>query len=497
VAPVEPAWRGVRTTGIYCAPQGCAGNPLPHNVTPYGLAAAAEAAGFRACHRCRPYRRSEPVAWLDGPELVCRAVRLVVDGALDGSDEAGLAAALGVSARHLRRLFVEHVGATPDQVARSRRAHFARRLLDDTDLTVTEVAFAAGFGSVRQFNRAMHEIFRAAPTALRARRRRADRLVADGGLALRLPYRPPFDWPALSGFLKARAIPGVEVVDGDIYRRTVLIDGQPGVLEVQPGDDDHLVVTAHLPYWDGLIHVVQRARRLFDLDADPVPIVKALSTDPGLADRVRARPGVRVPGAWDPFECGVRAIVGQQVSVAGATTLMGRIVERYGQAVPGLSAMGLHRAFPAVEVLAAADLGGLGMPGARAATVRAFAAAVAASEVRLDGTMHLAGLVDSLTAVKGIGAWTAHYLALRLGERDAFPAGDLGLRRALAVGDADLPAPAAVAARAESWQPWRAYAAVHLWNDVWPRPQASTHDGGAHSATKAGPSSDHELSLSR
>ncbi len=465
----DPAVSAVRTTGIYCVPKGCPGNPHPRNVTPFPFAAAAEAAGFRACLRCRPYRSSEPVAWLDGPELVCRAVRLIVDGALDDAREADLAVALGVSARHLRRLFVDHVGATPDQVARSRRAHFARRLLDDTDLTVTEVAFAAGFGSVRQLNRATQEIFRAAPTVLRARRRRADRVVADGGLALRLPYRAPFDWSALAGFLRARAIPGVETVDGETYRRTIAVDGTPGLLEVAPGDGDHLVLTAHLPYWDDLIHIVQRVRRLFDLDADPHAIMHALGDDPVLGDRVRTRPGVRLPGAWDPYECGIRAIVGQQVSVAGATTLIGRIVARFGTPVSGLSPLGLDRVFPGADALAGcdvADLSSIGMPATRAAAVRRFAAAVAFGEVRLDGAVGLDDLVASLTRLPGIGSWTAHYLALRLGERDAFPAGDLGLRRALAT-EGQAPAPAAVAARAESWRPWRAYAAVHLWNDVW------------------------------
>jgi AraC family transcriptional regulator of adaptative response / DNA-3-methyladenine glycosylase II len=458
-------WSAVRTTGIYCVPHGCPGNPHPQNVRSFALAAAAEAAGFRACLRCRPYRASDPVGWLDGPELVCRALRLVLGGELDGGTEADLAARLGVSSRHLRRLFVEHVGATPDQVARSRRAHFARRLLDDTDLTLTQVAFAAGFGSLRQFNRVMRDVFHDAPSALRDRRRRADRLAADGGLALRLPFRPPLNWRSLVGFLRARAIPGVEVVDGDVYRRTVVVDGHPGVLEVAPGDGDFLVLTAHLPRWEGLIHVVQRVRRLFDLDADPGAISAALARDDLLAPLVEVRPGVRLPGAWDPFECGVRAIVGQQVSVAGATTLIGRIADRFGTPVPGLSQMRLRLAFPPPETLADADVTGVGMPAARSATVRAFATAVAKGEVRLDGTIELDDLTASLVALPGIGPWTAHYLALRLGERDAFPSGDLGLRRALATDGALAPA-TSVEARAEAWRPWRAYAAVHLWNDA-------------------------------
>src|SRR5918996_2295693 len=226
-------YSAVVTTGIYCRP-GCSARPNPANVVRYDLAAAAEAAGSRACLRCRPYRSYDP-AVPSGPELVCRAVQLVVDGALDRGTEAELGSRLGVSARHLRRLFHEHLGTTPDQLARSRRAHFARRLLDDSDLTVTQVAFAAGFGSVRQLNRACREVFRATPGELRARRRSTDRLVADGGLVLRLPFRPPLAWDEMLGYFALRAIPGVETVADGAYRRTVTVGGDPGVVEAPPG----------------------------------------------------------------------------------------------------------------------------------------------------------------------------------------------------------------------------------------------------------------------
>ncbi|HET6951136.1 MAG TPA: AlkA N-terminal domain-containing protein, partial [Acidimicrobiales bacterium] len=330
---MEP-YAAVVTTGIYCRP-GCPARPLPGNVVRFSHPAAAEAAGFRACLRCRPYRTPAPV---DGtaPELVCRAVRLVVAGALDGAGEDDLGARLGVSARHLRRLFAEHVGATPDQLARSRRAHFARRLLDDTDLTVTEVAFASGYGSARQLNRACREVFGETPAGLRARRRRHDRLAADGGLALRLPFRGALDWPAFLDYFAARAIPGVEHVAGGAYRRTIVVDGDPGVLEFTAGGPDHLVLRAHLPHWEGLIHLVERARRIFGLDADVDEATVALRPDPLVGPLVAARPGLRVPGAWDPFEVGVRAILGQQVTVAGASTLAARLVERHGTPVPGL-----------------------------------------------------------------------------------------------------------------------------------------------------------------
>src|SRR5579863_9413301 len=237
-------YSAVATTGIYCRP-GCGARPLARNVRLFDHPAAAEAAGFRACHRCRPYRVAGPVG-SSVPELVCEAVQRVIMGALDdGGTETSLAQQVGVSARHLRRLFLQHLGVSPDQLARSRRAHFARRLLDDTDLSILDTAFASGFGSLRQFNRTMREVFRASPTDLRSRRRRADRLVADGGLALRLPTVPGYDWDAVRSFLAARCLPGVEAVDGDAYRRTITVADQPGLLEVSPGDQESLLVHVH------------------------------------------------------------------------------------------------------------------------------------------------------------------------------------------------------------------------------------------------------------
>jgi AraC family transcriptional regulator of adaptative response / DNA-3-methyladenine glycosylase II len=470
----------VATTRIYCRP-GCGGRRNPENVREFSLAAAAEAAGYRACLRCRPYRTEAPVSWA-GPELVCRAVQLILAGALDGRSEHQLGARLGISARHLRRLFGEHLGVTPDRLARSRRAHFARRLLDDTDLTVADIAFAAGFGSVRQLNRACREVFRAAPLELRARRRAGDRLVADGGLALRLAFRPPLDWDAMLGYFAARAIAGVEHVSGGVYRRTVAVDGDVGVLELSPGGPDHLVLRAHLPHWEGLIHLAQRARRIFNLDADVEAATGYLSPDPILGPLLRCRPGLRAPGAWDPFETGVRAIVGQQVSVAGASTLTARIVARHGTPVPGLRALGLTHRFPSPAALAGADLDGLGLTSSRAAAVNAFARAVSDDAVRLDRGSRLDELLASITAVPGLGPWTAQYLALRLGEPDAFPATDLGIRRSLtrAVG---RPLASREAERLSApWSPWRAHAAVHLWlGDQPPQRTAAARRLGATS----------------
>jgi AraC family transcriptional regulator of adaptative response / DNA-3-methyladenine glycosylase II len=451
----------VVTTGIYCRP-GCSARPNPANVRHYDLAAAAEAAGFRACLRCRPYRAAAPIGGV-ASEVVCRGIRLVVEGGLPSDGEVAVAGRLGLSVRHLRRLFQDQVGVTPAQLARSSRAHFARRLLDDTDLSVTEIAFASGFGSLRQFNRTINEVFRATPRQLRARRRVADRLVADGGLRLRLTFAGPLDWEAMLGYLAARAIQGVEQVSDGLYRRTILIDGDPGVIEVALGGSDHLVLTAHLPHWGGLIHVVQQVRRLFNLDFDLTSAIAALVGDPVLKERIESLPGLRVPGAWDPFEVGVRAIVGQQVTVAGAGTIIGRVVARHGTPVPGLAQFGLTHLFPSAETLAEADLAGTGLTGARMAAIHGFAASAAGGSLRLDRSRTLDEQVATVAAVPGLGPWTAQYLALRLGEADAFPTTDLGLRRSLEALTGHVLTPRMVGEMAETWRPWRAFAAIHLW----------------------------------
>jgi AraC family transcriptional regulator of adaptative response / DNA-3-methyladenine glycosylase II len=390
----------VVTTGIYCRP-GCSAKPLAENVRTFELAASAEAAGFRACLRCRPYRVAGPLA-SGAPELVCRAVQLIIDGVLDTGTEAALAARLAVSPRHLRRIFTGHLGVTPDQLARSRRAHFARRLLDDTDLTVADVAFASGYASLRQFNRQMREVFRAAPRELRARRRRADRLAADGGLRMRLPFQPPFDWDATVAFLADRAVPGVESVAGRVYRRTISLDGAPGVLEVHPGGADHLLLQAHLPYWEGLIHVAERAARM----------VGAGAGSP-----------VRAPGAWGPFEVAVQAILAQNCdSLAEASRQLGRLVRNFGPRVPGLT-HGLTHLFPSADVLATGELAVLGLPPATVKSLTELTAGVASGDIVLDHGVPQADLVASLTAVAGIELATAHQIALRLGHREPAPAG--------------------------------------------------------------------------
>jgi AraC family transcriptional regulator, regulatory protein of adaptative response / DNA-3-methyladenine glycosylase II len=453
------AFGAVVTTGIYCRP-GCSASPRAENVRRFALAAAAEAAGYRACLRCRPYRWPHSATW-SAPELVCRAVRLILDGALDKGTEAELGERLGISARHLRRLFVTHLGVTPDGLARSARVHFARRLLDDTDLTITEIAFAVGFGSLRQFNRACQEVFRESPRGLRARRRKADRLVADGGLLLRLPFRGPLDWTALLTYFAARAIQGVEHVTESTYRRTIVIGGDPGVLELAPNGDNELLLRAHLPHWEELVHLVQRARRIASLDFDLDEASRQLVRDPIIGPLLSVRPGLRPPGTWDPFETGVRAIIGQQVKLAGASTIAGRLVERLGTPVPGLEKLGLSYTFPSPATLVEADLSGLGLTTPRAEAIRAFAQAVIHDQIRLDRSISLDRFVAAITAVDGLGSWTAQYLALRLGEPDACPTTDLALKRALPRHDPNTAA--TLSTLAERWRPWRALAATHLW----------------------------------
>jgi AraC family transcriptional regulator of adaptative response / DNA-3-methyladenine glycosylase II len=334
-------------------------------------------------------------------------------------------------------------------------------LLDDTDLPMTQIAKAAGFNSVRQMNRVMHDVFQFTPSELRDKRRQPDRLVVDGGLELRVPYRPPLAWQALLEFLAPRAIPGVETVDLDagVYRRITDIDDSPGVIEVWDAPREQaLHLRAHLPSIGGLVHLVAGVRRLFDLYADPKSIDRHLARDARLRPLVHATKGMRVPGALDPFELGVRAILGQQVSVARATALSGVLVEQFGRPVHGIGPLGLTHEFPKAAAIAEADLTNLGLTTARARALQSFAAAIAGGKITLDRGSGLDETVEALCALPGIGPWTANYVAMRAcGERDAFPASDLALQKVLG------PDPAALA---EPWRPWRAYAAMHAWRSL-------------------------------
>ena len=451
---------GVTTTGVYCRPVCPARTPNPANVTFFACAAAAEAAGFRPCLRCRPETAPGTPAWNGAPAVVERALRLLAHGALDDAGVERLAERVGIGARHLRRLFCRYVGASPLAVARTGRVHFARRLLDETDLPMTRIALAAGFGSIRQFNHAFRETFRVAPNALR---RRAAARPPGAGHVLRLQYRPPFDWTALADFLALRATAGVESIDAGGYRRTIALGDATGWLCVRP-DGDVLRLEVVLSASDRLFEVVTRVRRMLDLDADPVRIAAELRRDPLLAARVVRRPGLRLPGAWDPFECAVRAIVGQQVSVRAATTIAGRIAERFGRPI-ATGDERLRVVAPDARALRDAPLETVGLTTARASAIRRLATRVDDGALALDGRMPADEVVRALSALPGIGEWTAQYVALRaLGEPDAFPTGDLGLRRAAGNGAGPLSA-RALAVRAETWRPWRGYAALHLWTD--------------------------------
>jgi len=457
---------GVKTTGIYCRPICPARTPKRENVVFYPTAAAAQAAGFRPCLRCRPETSPDLAAWRGTSNTVSRALALIEAGALDAADVAGLADRLGVGERQLRRLFRQHLGASPIAVAQTRRVLLAKQLIHETRLPMTEVALASGFGSVRRFNETFQQLFGRPPAALR-RGKAADQAAAEAGsVTLRLAYRPPYDWDAMLAFLAARAIPGVEIVTGRRYARTIAVGDGRGVLTVEPDSGGRAGVTVRFPQLRALPTIIARVRRVFDLAADPVAIGAHLAQDPALAPLVAARPGLRVPGAWDGFELAVRAVLGQQITVSAATGLAGRLVQAHGEALPeaaGATA-GLTHVFPTPGRLARADLAALGMPRARAAALSSLAAAAAADPLIFGPRGSLDEAVARLRALAGIGEWTAQYIAMReLREPDAFPAADVGLHRAMAGEDGRRPTPAELLARAESWRPWRAYAALHLW----------------------------------
>jgi AraC family transcriptional regulator, regulatory protein of adaptative response / DNA-3-methyladenine glycosylase II len=461
---------GVHTTGIYCRPICPAPTPKLANVDFYACAAAAEDAGFRPCRRCRPETAPGTPAWVGSSAVVARALRLIRAGALDETGVPALAERLGIGSRQLRRLFEQHLGTSPATIARQRRVHFARVLLDASDLSMTAVAYAAGFRSVRQFNHAVRTTFRETPRAMRRRRRHGP--VPGEPLTIRLPYRPPFDWPALMRFFAARATPGVEAVRDGRYHRTVAIDGAVGAITVEPAEDSTaLLVRLRVGECNGVLEVVERVRRVFDLDADPMQIGSHLACSPILRPLVAAAPGMRVPGAWEPFELAVRGILGQQVTVAAATTLSGRLAAAFGAPID--AGDGLTHLFPTPQQLLDADIASIGMPRARAESLRALAAAVAGGTPLLDASLGYDAAVERLCALPGIGAWTAQYIAMRaLGEPDAFPAGDLGVRKALGNGAGPLPA-AAVEQLSLPWRPWRAYAVMYLWASLSKLPPAA------------------------
>jgi AraC family transcriptional regulator of adaptative response / DNA-3-methyladenine glycosylase II len=459
-------YTGVRTTGVFCRPVCPARTPRPESCAYFPSAAAALAAGYRPCLRCRPELAPGAAGWRGTANTVSRAVALIAGGAWgDEDDVEALAERVGVGGRHLRRLFERHVGAPPVAVAQAQRVLFAKRLLGETTLPMAEVALASGFGSVRRFNAVVRRTFGRPPRALR---RAAGGSPPGGGVALRLGFTRPYHWPSMLAFLAVRAIPGVEEVRDGAYRRAFSVDGATGRIAVGPAPDGrHLVAAIEASHVAALPAVVARVRHLLDVDADAAAIDAHLARDPLLAPRVAARPGLRVPGAWEPFELAVRAILGQQVSVAAARTLAGRIAAALGEPVAG-GDPACARVFPGPERLVDARLEPLGLTRARAAAVAALARAAAADPSLLRPAGDLGATVERLVELPGVGRWTAHVIAMRaFREPDAFPDSDLGLLRALERRGV-RPTPAALALRAERWRPWRAYAALHLWNGPGP-----------------------------
>jgi AraC family transcriptional regulator of adaptative response / DNA-3-methyladenine glycosylase II len=447
---------GVRTTKIFCRPICPAVSPREESVDYYPSAAAAAMAGLRPCLRCRPECAPGTPAWNGSSSTVSRALREIAEGALDTAAVGHLAECLGVGERHLRRLFLDHLGAPPVAVAQTHRLLSAKRLLDDTDLPVSTVASAAGFGSVRRFNHTIRETWNRTPRELR----KARRGIPAKGLRFRLRYRAPFDWDALVEFLAARAIPSVEHAADGIYRRSIWVADAPGIIELADGAGEVLLEIDH-PRPESLLAIVSRVRRLCDLDADPAAIASSFSADARLAPLVETRPGLRVPGAFDSFELGIRAILGQQISVAGASTLAGRLVARFGRRL-NTGRIGVTHLFPRAKDLARADLASIGLPQKRAQTLAAFSEAVAQGQLIIDGSAAPEEIREQLLKIAGIGEWTAEYIAMRaLNDPDAFPAADLVLLRAAGVASARE-----MRRIAERWRPWRAYAALHIWQGV-------------------------------
>lgn len=473
---------GVTSTGIYCRPICPARTPKFENCCFFGSAAAAQEAGFRPCLRCRPESAPDMASWRGTSNTVSRALALITDGALDGDGALveTLAERLGLGERQLRRLFLQHLGASPVSVAQTRRVLFAKQLIHETRMPMTEVALAAGFGSVRRFNEIFRNLFHRPPSALR-RKISANAEGVETGVTLRLRYRPPYDWESMLGHLHARAIPGVEIVEAGRYHRTVQIGGLVGSVEVGHLPQlRSLSVTIRFPHVSSLPAIVTRVRRVFDVGADIETIDAHLSRDPLLAPLVARRPGLRAPGGWDGFELAARAILGQQISVAAARRLAGELVALHGEPISKgrVSHPRLSHVFPSAEHLASAESIDLRIPRARRSSLQALAEAAARDSnlFRPFGTIEEA--IARLRTIRGVGEWTAQYIALRaLREMDAFPATDIGLLRGAALAGGTRSTSASLLDRAESWRPWRAYAAQHLWAAD---SQVISNTGGAH-----------------
>lgn len=459
----------VRTTGIYCRPICPAIMPKRENCTFFTSAAAAQKAGYRPCLRCRPELSPTLFAHVGTAATVSRALRLIAEGALDDGTVENLATRLGIGDRHLRQLFAKHLGTSPIAVAQTRRLLFAKQLLNETTLPVTDVAMAAGFTSIRRFNDAIYKTYGRSPSDLRQQTTQLSDSISTPKISLKLPFSPPYNWAALIRFFISRVTPGLESITIESYRRTISLDGHHGVVEIYPvAGQNYLIANIYFPKVSLLTQIVERLRQMFDLSANITEISAHFQRDPILARITTLQPGLRIPGAWDNFELAVRAIVGQQVSVAAATTLFGRLVKTHGEPLVLVGTPWkdpeLQFVFPRSEVLAKADLTILGITRPRSIAISALAAAVNENPQLLTDFQTLDDAVKTLCQLPGIGEWTAHYIAMRsLREPDAFPATDLALLRAMAA----LGKPVTKAQFVElsqAWRPWRAYAAMHLWS---------------------------------
>jgi len=452
----------VRSTGIYCRPICPAPTAKARNVEYFANAAAAATAGYRPCLRCRPEAAPGTPLTRVRSDLVAAALRMIDAGALDDGTVAALARRIGVGERHLRRLFVAELGAGPLEIAATRRLLFAKKLLTETTLPITRVAHASGYGSLRRFNAAFAAGYQRAPRAVR----REQKPARDTALTLRLPYREPYDFAAMLAFFARRAIPGIEIVDAQSYTRRFAIGKGAGTLRVtQMRNEPALALRVQFEDTAQLQAICARVRRMFDLDADIAAINTQLRLDARLRECVRRNPGQHLPGGWEGFEIAVRAVLGQQISVAAARTFAVRLVERFG--VPAALPDGEKvRLFPAARTIADADLTRIGLPRARASTLNAIARAVCDGSVSFRPEQTLQQFVASWVALPGIGDWTAHYIAMRaLSHPDAFPAADLVLRKAV-TSDGSLAPLKELRALAEDWRPWRAYAVMHLWRSM-------------------------------
>ncbi|PUA18158.1 DNA-3-methyladenine glycosylase 2 family protein [Glaciimonas sp. PCH181] len=471
---------GVKTTGIYCRPICTAKTPRPSSCTFYTGAAAAEAAGFRPCLRCRPelapYALQQNLAYAVWQRIAAGALNQNNDNNTATSGLEKLAAEVGLSSRQLRRVLLQHFGVTPIELAQTHRLLFAKKLLQETRLSMTALADAAGFGSVRRFNALFNARYGLAPTALRKQHTSSEIDTTQDVVTVRLAYRPPFNWDQMLAYLQPRLIAGVEAVQlaqpRSAYLRNICIDNVRGWIRVT-----HLIKQQQLEVEVApsltpmLMPLLARLRQQFDLDANPALITAHLRLDPALTGLLDALPGIRVPGTFAPFELAIRAILGQQVSVAGATTLTARLVSRFGSASETPFAVLTHH-FPETSVLAAlpvATLASIGIPTSRAETLRNMAQYAAEGRLQNKPGTSLTETISQLTAIPGIGNWTAHYIALRaLRFPDAFPAGDLGLQKAIASlinGEGRL-TEKQLTAVAAAWTPWRGYAALLLWQSL-------------------------------